>query len=114
MIEKVQLILYLPQLRHRVQKPKPVIASELCFFESLEQYSEKSVHDPNGNVTYLYNVTREEMMFEQVVISYANHQMIFSYEKTNVDASEQLLEQLREGNIEYQPVSKTFLVGRDE
>lgn len=110
----MQLILHFPQLRHRLQKPEPVIASELCFFESLEQYSEKSVHDPNGKVSYLYNVTRDEMIFEQVVISYTNSQMIFSYEKTNVDASEQLLEQLKEGNIEYQPVSKTFLVGRDE
>ncbi|PIC85427.1 hypothetical protein CSV72_13505 [Sporosarcina sp. P20a] len=110
----MQLILHVPQLRHRLQKPEPVIANELCFFESLEQYSEKSVHDPNGKVSYLYNVTRDEMIFEQVVISYTNNQMIFSYEKTNVDASEQLLERLKEGDIEYQPVSKTFLVGRDE
>ena len=114
MIEKVQLILHFPQLRHSLQKPEPVIANELCFFESLEQYSEKSVHDPNGKVSYLYNVAREEMIFEQVIISYANSQMIFSYEKTNVDASEQLLEHLKEENIEYHPVSKTFLVGRDE
>lgn len=114
MIEKVQLILRFPQLRHRLHKPKPIITSAPRFFESLEQYSEKSVHDSNGEVSYLYNVTRDEMIFEQVVISYADCQMIFSYVKTNVDASEQLLEQLKEGNIEYQPVSKTFLVGRDE
>ncbi|PID23887.1 hypothetical protein [Sporosarcina sp. P7] len=110
----MQLILHFPQLRHRLQKAEPVSTSEPRFFESLEQYSEKSVHDPNGKVSYLYNVMHEEMVFEQVIISYANSQMIFSYEKTNVDASEQLLEQLKERNIEYQPVSKTFLVGRDE
>ncbi|PID13784.1 hypothetical protein CSV63_16230 [Sporosarcina sp. P34] len=110
----MQLILHFPQLRHHLQKPEPVGTSEPRFFESLEQYSEKSVHDPNGNVSYLYNVMHEQMVFEQVVISYANSQMIFSYEKSNVDASGQLLEQLKERNIEYQPVSKTFLVGRDE
>ncbi|PID21726.1 hypothetical protein CSV61_08480 [Sporosarcina sp. P3] len=114
MIEKVQLILHLPQLRYRLQRPESVKTSKLGFFESFEQYSEKCVHDSNGKVSYLYNVTREEMLFEQVVISYATHQMTFTYEKTIVDASEQLLEQLKEGNIEYQPVSKTFFVGYDE
>ena len=110
----MQLILRIPQLQYRSKQPEPVIPGEACFFHSLEQYCEKSIHDPNEKVSYLYGVARDEMIFEQVVIYYANNQITFSYEKTNVDASEQLLKQLKRENIDYQPMSKTFLVGRAE
>ncbi|ARK22240.1 hypothetical protein [Sporosarcina ureae] len=114
MIEKVQLTLHVPQLQSRSKTPEPVIAGEPCFFHSLEQYCEKSIHDPSGRVSYLYGIARDEMIFEQVVIYYDANQIIFSYEKTNVDASKELLEQLKKENVEYHPMSKTFLVGPDE
>lgn len=50
------------------------------------------------------------MTFDQVVICYASNQINFSYERTEMDASEQLLLQLKEEKISYTPMSKTFFV----
>lgn len=111
-IEKVQLILHFPQLQHRTKQPEPVIPGPPDFVNSLEDYSEKSVHEPNGNTSYLYGVVRDELVFEQVVIYYTCNQISFSYEQTDTDISEQLLRLLKKEQIEYRPLSKTFFVDR--
>ncbi|ARK25321.1 hypothetical protein SporoP37_12080 [Sporosarcina sp. P37] len=107
-IERVQLILHIPQLQYRLQHPEPVIPSHLCFFKSLEQFSEKSVHDTRRNVSYLYGVACGEMIFEQVIIYYANSQISFSYKESGSDTCGSLMRQLNRENIHFLPLSTSF------
>ena len=104
------MILHIPQLQYPLQNSKQAAPSLQCYFKTLEEYSEKAVHDKQGKVSYLYRVNRDDMIFEQVVIYYGNSQISFSYERTDIDTSEQLLLQLKKENIQYRPMSKTFLV----